>query len=264
MARLCSHCSLPVVHLRSPAHPLCHPLRLNSRSNYCGIHSRFIPYINPSLLSVLFQISTSLVRARSSQRYFNRSLPFCDIEPVIERNERVNLAAFSHTVANLAEVEDGGEYAPADCRPRFSVAIIVPYRDREEHLEVFLRVFHNYLRRQKLHYRIFVVEQNDANPFNRGKLFNIGAKYAAKFGFPCFVLHDVDLLPLNMGNIFACSASPRHMSASLDSFRFNLPYSELFGGAVAILEQTYKVTIFWLSRDRDKISFQSYISAWAL
>jgi hypothetical protein len=47
-------------------------------------------------------------------------------------------------------------------------------------------------------------------------------------------MHDVDLLPLRLGNIYACTNRPRHMSSSLDSFRFNLPYYGLFGGVVAL------------------------------
>jgi hypothetical protein len=46
-------------------------------------------------------------------------------------------------------------------------------------------------------YEIVVVEQLDEKPFNRGKLLNIGAKYAIdnKFDYLCF--HDVDMLPVN-------------------------------------------------------------------
>ena len=37
-----------------------------------------------------------------------------------------------------------------------------------------------------------------------------------------------------IGQIYACTQNPRHMSSSLDTFRFTLPYYGLFGGAVAI------------------------------
>lgn len=47
-------------------------------------------------------------------------------------------------------------------------------------------------------------------------------------------MHDVDLMPLRLGNIYACTERPRHMSSSIDSFRYTLPYYGLFGGAVAI------------------------------
>lgn len=53
------------------------------------------------------------------------------------------------------------------------------------------------------------------------------------------VFHDVDLLPLKLGNIYACTQKPRHMSSSLDQFRFNLPYYGLFGGAISIESDTF-------------------------
>lgn len=52
-------------------------------------------------------------------------------------------------------------------------------------------------------------------------------------------MQDIDLMPLKLGNIYACTTRPRHMSSSLDSFRFNLPYYGLFGGAVAISSETF-------------------------
>lgn len=69
-----------------------------------------------------------------------------------------------------------GEYWPEECNPSFSTAVIVPYRNRANQLQHFLNYLHNYLRKQNLHYKIFIVEQNDEKPFNRAKLFNIGAK----------------------------------------------------------------------------------------
>lgn len=69
-----------------------------------------------------------------------------------------------------------GEYWPEDCNPSFSTAIIVPYRNRPKQLQTFLAYFHNYLRKQHIHYRIYIVEQADNKEFNRAKLFNIGAK----------------------------------------------------------------------------------------
>lgn len=93
---------------------------------------------------------------------------------------------------------------------------------------------HGYLQRQNLSYRIFVVEQSDNLPFNRAKMLNYGAKIAIDSGMKCLILHDVDLLPVNSGNLYACSRKPRHMSCSIDVFRYNLPYLGLFGGVVAI------------------------------
>ena len=53
----------------------------------------------------------------------------------------------------------GGEWSPADCRNTEKLAIVIPYRDREEHLRIFLNHMHPILRRQMITYRVFVVEQ---------------------------------------------------------------------------------------------------------
>ena len=53
----------------------------------------------------------------------------------------------------------GGEWSPSECRNTEKLAIIIPFRDRDEHLRIFLNHIHPILQRQKLSYRIFVVEQ---------------------------------------------------------------------------------------------------------
>lgn len=76
-----------------------------------------------------------------------------------------------------------------------------------------------FLRRQLVHYRIYVVEQVDSRRFNKAKLMNVGALTAMRAGYPCLILHDLDLLPLRPANLYACTKLPRHMSASINKFR---------------------------------------------
>lgn len=54
---------------------------------------------------------------------------------------------------------DGGHQAPLDCRARYKIAIIVPYRDRLSNLCTFLLNMHPFLTKQQLDYTIFIVEQ---------------------------------------------------------------------------------------------------------
>ena len=61
-----------------------------------------------------------------------------------------------------------------------SVAIIVPFRDRESHLRIFLKHIHPVLMRQDILYRIFVISQEDGLVFNRAMLFNVGSVEASK------------------------------------------------------------------------------------
>ena len=61
--------------------------------------------------------------------------------------------------ANHPHLHAGGSWYPTDCRPQQRVAIIIPYRNRKQHLFVLINRLHYMLRRQQLSYRIFVVEQ---------------------------------------------------------------------------------------------------------
>ena len=92
----------------------------------------------------------------------------------------------------------------------------------------------------------------------------------------CFVFHDVDLLPLNAQNLYACSNLPIHLSAFVDTFRFNLPYSTLFGGALAISQEIFEAVNgfsnqfsgwggedddFWLNRHSDPKSIIQFVKS---
>ncbi|CAH0400790.1 unnamed protein product [Chilo suppressalis] len=146
------------------------------------------------------------------------------------------------------EIQLGGMYTPPNCTARHKVAIIIPFRDRQQHLAVFLRHMHPFLMMQQVEYGIFVVEQAGNSEFNRAKLMNVGFVESQKLkagGWQCFIFHDIDLLPLDLRNMYSCPRQPRHMSASIDKFHFKLPYEDIFGGVSAMtLEQFTKVNGF--------------------
>ena len=55
------------------------------------------------------------------------------------------------------------------------------------------------------------------------------------------IFHDVDLIPLDIRNIYGCSIEgPRHLSSNLQQWRFLLPYEDLFGGVIAISDKDFK------------------------
>lgn len=135
----------------------------------------------------------------------------------------------------------GGRWSPPFCNSPHFVAIVIPYRDRSEHLDLFLQHMHPFLQRQQLQYGVFVVEQSERRAFNRAKLFNIGFTEAlARDSYCCFVFHDVDLLPIDARNMYRCERFPRHLSSAIDVFRFVLPYPDLFGGAVAVRADQFR------------------------
>jgi hypothetical protein len=156
--------------------------------------------------------------------------------------------------AQSLNLEIGGIWAPKTCNPVHHVSLIVPYRDRPVQLRKFLLYIHKFLQLQLVHYKIIVVEQTDEEPFNRGKLLNVGFTEAIKQGwFHCFIFHDVDLLPGELAfkcllihtviitynmqhfphnnrncfsflleslyNVYGCTQRPRHLSAACNKFR---------------------------------------------
>lgn len=115
----------------------------------------------------------------------------------------------------------GGWYRPVECNAKDRVAIIIPFRDREEHLPILLKNLHPMLMRQQVNYGIFVVEETKADPFNRASLMNVGFLEANKMeNWDCFIFHDVDLIPLNDRNLYRCPEQPRHMSVAIDVFEY--------------------------------------------
>lgn len=71
------------------------------------------------------------------------------------------------------------------------MTIIIPYRNRPDHLAQFIPHMRAYLPDA----RILIVEQADDKPFNRGKLINVGYKESL---VSFIVAHDIDMLPIKV------------------------------------------------------------------
>jgi len=111
--------------------------------------------------------------------------------------------------------------------------ILIPYRDREAHLSSLISYFNQFFQ-DMVWPEMLVLEQYGSGLFNRGKLFNAGYIESVRLGTGgCLILHDVDLLP-GPGVPYACSQAPRHVSSSIDKFRFLLPYPEMTGGVMSM------------------------------
>ncbi|XP_007076672.2 beta-1,4-galactosyltransferase 1 isoform X1 [Panthera onca] len=138
------------------------------------------------------------------------------------------------------EVKVGGRYTPKNCISPHKVAIIIPFRNRQEHLKYWLYYLHPVLQRQQLDYGIYVINQAGETMFNRAKLLNIGFQEALKdYDYNCFVFSDVDLIPMNDHNAYRCFSQPRHISVAMDKFGFSLPYVQYFGGVSALSKQQF-------------------------
>lgn len=127
------------------------------------------------------------------------------------------------------------------------MGIVVPYRNRKEHLDTFLPHLELYLK--DIPHHIFVIEQADAKPFNRGKLLNVGFHLAKEnCTYVCF--HDVDMLPLKAD--YSLPDRPTHLATAVEQFGFDMPYPTYFGG----------VTLFSIS-DFEKVNgFANHYWGW--
>uniref|UniRef100_A0A668SAY3 Beta-1,4-galactosyltransferase n=1 Tax=Oreochromis aureus TaxID=47969 RepID=A0A668SAY3_OREAU len=143
-------------------------------------------------------------------------------------------------------VEFGGQWKPKDCRPRWKVAILIPFRNRHEHLPILFQHLIPMLQRQRLHFGFYVIEQSGSQPFNRAMLFNVGFMEAMKdLDWDCLIFHDVDHIPENDRNYYGCGQMPRHFAAKLDKYMYILPYSEFFGGVSGLtVDQFWKINGF--------------------
>ncbi|CAN9515225.1 unnamed protein product [Ophioblennius macclurei] len=139
------------------------------------------------------------------------------------------------------QVEVGGRFRPPDCVALHKVAIIIPFRKREEHLKYWLYYLHPILQRQQLDYGVYVINQDGDEVFNRAKLLNVGYTEALKdYDYDCFVFSDVDLIPMDDRNTYRCFSQPRHLSVSMDKFGFRLPYNQYFGGVSSMSKEQYR------------------------
>lgn len=106
------------------------------------------------------------------------------------------------------------------------LSIVVPYRDRAEHLNLFVPHMEKSEFLEGIEYEIVIVEQEEGKPFNRGKLLNVGAIESPEATYYCF--HDVDMLPVISD--YSPVPNPTHLAAEAEQFDYKLPYPGYFGG----------------------------------
>lgn len=120
------------------------------------------------------------------------------------------------------------------------LCIVVPYRDRAQHLSQFLPHMHEYLKAHDIDYTIVIVEQEDGKPFNRAKLLNVGFAYnrlinGEPLDYYCF--HDVDMLPQESDYDY-CD-KPTHLASRAEQFGYRLPYEKYFGGVTMFDRESF-------------------------
>ncbi|CAH8620178.1 unnamed protein product [Heterobilharzia americana] len=143
---------------------------------------------------------------------------FSNLTPVVTLNQTSTGQNNTNALEKLV-----GMWRPVDCDPTEKLAIIVPFRNRDKHLRKFLGHMHAFLRKQRLMYTVFVINQDGTTRFNRALLLNVGFIESMRVAhFDCFIFHDVDLLPEDDRN-----------------FNYRLPYVQIFGGAVGLTREQF-------------------------
>lgn len=115
------------------------------------------------------------------------------------------------------------------------LSIIVAYRDRAEHLAVFVPALEASPWLAGIDYRMLIVEQADDRPFNKGRLLNAGVRESPEADYYCF--HDIDMIPLRAD--YSWVEGPTHLAAEVEQFGFKLPYPQFFGGVTLFDRASY-------------------------
>ncbi|XP_071146963.1 beta-1,4-galactosyltransferase 4-like [Mytilus edulis] len=142
-----------------------------------------------------------------------------------------------------------GHYKPKLCIPYQKVAIIlVVYKnpEREKQFQIFINNMLPKLRRQQLEFGIYAVRQQTSDISNRGLLFNIGFQKAmTHMKYDCVIFHDVDVIPEDDRNYYACEYYPRHMAKRIDRNNYKLPHKDWAGGIISMNPEQYTQINGW-------------------
>ncbi|CAE7615614.1 B4GALT6 [Symbiodinium sp. KB8] len=140
---------------------------------------------------------------------------------------------------------------PKDGHQGKTVVVIIPFRDRENHLKLFKpfwRWFAESGRSPKTVQRwvVVVAEQFDVQTFNRGWNFNAGLAVVSAqstaspdirsemgLDFDCAVIQDIDYLPEKGVDYAECDV-PTQLSAEIDRYKWKTPYLTSAGGIVGM------------------------------
>lgn len=148
------------------------------------------------------------------------------------------LSTFNYTIQNVGY--EGKLHHIITKLEFHKLGVCVPYRNREEHLNLFLPNIVEYLTRNFINFEIFFTHQVDQHPLNRGALKNIAAKYAFESGCDYVAFHDIDMIPKNAD--YSYVEVPTHLATNVKIDFDKYSYDEFFGGVVLMNKQHVLLT----------------------
>ena len=105
--------------------------------------------------------------------------------------------------------------------------IAIPFRDRDKHLEYFIKNTVPLLEQHLPNSKVVVIEQNEGKLFNRGALLNVAFKeYENKTKY--FFTHDVDMNP-SLEIIKSI-----YMKEDIEMFRIKSVHASSLGGVIKV------------------------------
>lgn len=124
---------------------------------------------------------------------------------------------------------------------KHKLGVIIPYRNRFEHLNKFITHTKLYLDSTDIDYEIIVVSQDNAKQFNRGALLNIGFVEAKKLECDYVVFHDVDMLPIDVD--YSYSEIPLHLATDFvleEGEKERELFDQYFGGVTMFTMESFE------------------------
>ena len=122
------------------------------------------------------------------------------------------------------------------------LGVCVPYRNREEHLNMFVPRVGKHLKEQGIDFCMYFAHQVDDKLFNRGATKNIAAKHAFEDGCDYIVWHDIDMIPEKGADYSYPDDKPIHLATRISQMDYELKYHEYFGGAVLFTKEQVEAT----------------------
>lgn len=111
--------------------------------------------------------------------------------------------------------------------------IILPIRDREDDLKIYLKQMIPIFNYQNINYKIFIIEQKQGKKFNKGKISNIGFLEAIKRNNNNkFLFNDIDNYPLGK-NIF-------DFKKEINSFKHLWGIKDTLGGIFIVNKKSFE------------------------
>jgi beta-1,4-galactosyltransferase 3 len=210
-------------------------------------HAFIILFIFSFTFAIIYLLNIKTIQTKIKIKTKSKThIPIC--QPIgllgkMSLNHLTDPPSFTDLAKMYPLLQLGGFYKPIGCQPISRIAIIIPYRNRPNHLRAQLNHLHSILQRQQLEYSIFVVEQLGTNTkFNKAKLMNIAfvelEKLLPSWSPDCIILHDIDKFVEDdrASYMCCCDTGPRHLGALLHNEQYKIEVMIDNLGAVVILK----------------------------